>query len=90
MTTTAGTTTITAVYSTDSEQNSVGYTELDLTTATNINNDDITVISGSIEVGFLFTDCNGHIYMITSIDESTGVSSIYRMTKIVQGGNIYG
>ena len=90
VTTTAGTTTITAVYSTDSEQNSVGYTELDLTTTTNINNDDITVISGSIEVGFLFTDCNGHIYMITSIDESTGISSIYRMTKIVQGGNIYG
>lgn len=90
VTTVTGTTTITAVYSTDTEQNSIGYVETDLKSSSTVNNSDITVISGSIEVGFIITDSNGHIYIITSIDESTGVSTIYRMTKIVQGGNIYG
>lgn len=90
VTTVTGTTTLTAKYSTDAEQNSVGYVEVDLKSSTTVDNSIITVISGNIEVGFMLTDSNGHIYIITSIDESTGISTIYRMTKIVQGGNIYG
>ena len=90
VTTVTGTTTLTAVYSTDSERNSVGYTTNDLKNTTTISNKDITVISGEIEVGFVFTDSNGHIYVITSIDSSTDISTVYRLTKIVQGGNIYG
>ena len=90
VTTATGVTTLKAVYSTDSEQNSVGYVETSLIDSTTISNDNIIVISGTIEVGFMLTDSNGHIYIVTSVNEATGVSTIYRMTKVVQGGNIYG
>jgi hypothetical protein len=90
VTTATGVTTLKAVYSTDSEQNSVGYVETSLIDSTTVNNDSIIVISGTIEVGFMLTDSNGHIYIVTSVNEATGVSTIYRMTKVVQGGNIYG
>lgn len=88
--TTNGTTTITAVYSNDADRNSVGYTTLDLKNSNTIVDNNITVISGEIEIGFILTDSNGHIYVITNIDDTTHTNTIYRMTKIVQGGNVYG
>jgi hypothetical protein len=90
VTTTTGVTNLKAVYSTDADQNSIGYVESDLKDVTQINNTDIVVISGKIEIGFILTDSKGHIYIITSIDDANGISTIYRMTKIVKGGNIYG
>ena len=89
-TTVVGVTVLKAVYSTDANKNGVGYVETNLKETTTINNNDISIISGVIEVGFLITDINGHIYIVTSVDEANSISTIYRMTKVVQGGNIYG
>lgn len=90
VTTVSGTTTLTAVYSTDSERNNIGYVTGSLIGMNTVNNEDITVISGEIDTGFILTDDGGHIYLITAIDSSMNTSTIYRLTKIVQGGNIYG
>ena len=90
VTTVTGATDLVAVYSNDSDRNSIGYTTTSLKSSNSVNNNDITVIAGEIEVGFILTDSNGHIYIITNIDTVNNTSTIYRMTKIVQGGNIYG
>lgn len=90
VTTISGVTEITAVYSTDADRNEIGYTSLDLKNTNIVNNNDVTIISGDIEVGFIITDANGHIYIVTNIDTQNNTSTIYRMTKIVEGGNIYG
>lgn len=90
VTTVSGVTVLTAIYSTDTERNSVGYVNNDLKSTTTINNETITMISGETETGTILTDSNGHIYAITSIDSSTNMSTIYRLTKITQGGSIYG
>ena len=88
VTTTTGTTTLTAIYSTDTERNNIGYTTSSLKTSNTVSNSNITMISGSIEVGTIITDSNGHIYSITATNSSE--STIYRLTKITQGGNVYG
>lgn len=90
LTTVTGTTTVTAVYSTDTERNSTGYVTSSLKTSSTVNNSNITMISGEISVGTLITDSDGHMYVITNIDSVNDISTIYRLTKIVQGGNIYG
>lgn len=90
VTTVVGTTTLTAVYSTNTERNNIGYVTGDLKTTSEVDNEDITVISGEIETGFMLTDGGGHMYVITAVDSSVDVSTIYRLTKIVQGGNTYG
>lgn len=89
VTTVTGTTTLTAVYSTNANRNNIGYVTTNLKDVTTVNNSDITIISGAIEVGFIITDSLGHIYIITSVNSEANVSTIYRMTKIVQGGNTY-
>lgn len=88
--TTTGATNLTAIYSTDTNRNGVGYVSTDLKSTNSINNSTITIISGTVDVGFMITDINGHIYVVTAIDSINDTSTIYRMTKIVQGGNIYG
>lgn len=88
--TVTGTTTLTAIYSTDTNRNSIGYVETSLKDVSAISNADINIISGVIEIGFIITDSIGHIYIITSINDEIDTSTIYRMTKTVQGGNVYG
>lgn len=88
--TVTGTTTVTAVYSTDADRNSIGYVTSSLKTVNTVNNNEIIMIAGEINTGTIITDSNGHIYVITSINTSTETSTIYRLTKITQGGNIYG
>lgn len=78
-----------AVYSTDADRNGIGYTTLNLKTASTVNNSDITIVSGTIGIGFIITDINGHVYVVTSVNTQTNTSTIYRMTKIAKGGNIY-
>lgn len=90
VTTITGTTTLTAVYSTDTNRNSIGYVESSLKDTSTIDNTSINIISGEIEIGFIITDSIGHIYIVTSIDSEANTSTIYRMTKTVQGGNVYG
>lgn len=88
VTTVEGTTTLTAVYSTNTERNDIGYTILNLQSETTVNNDNITVISGTLQPGFILTDNIGHIYVVVSINND--ISTIVRLTKIYRGGNIYG
>ena len=88
VTTVAGSTTLRAVYSTDSERNDIGYTALSLSDSTTVDNANINVISGTIQNGFILTDSMGHIYVIVNINNNT--STIVRLTKIDRGGNIYG
>lgn len=84
----AGAGTLTAVYSNDADRNGTGYVATSLKNSSTVDSSDITVISGTIAQGFLITDTNGHMYIVTNIENTT--CSIYRMTKVVQGGNIYG
>lgn len=88
VTTVAGSTTLRAIYSTDSERNDIGYTALSLSNSTTVDNANINVISGTIQNGFILTDSVGHIYVIVNINNN--VSTIVRLTKIDRGGNIYG
>lgn len=88
ITTVAGSTTLRAVYSTDSERNDIGYTALSLSDSTTVDNANINVISGTIQNGFILTDSVGHIYVIVNINSN--ISTIVRLTKIDRGGNIYG
>lgn len=88
LTTVAGVTNLRAVYSNIADTNGIGYTSDDLKSVTTISNDHITVIAGIIATGFIITDVNGHIYVVTNVENN--ISTIYRMTKITQGGNIYG
>lgn len=58
------------VYSNTNERNNIGYTLTDLYDNDTILQEDIIIISGEIGTGFMITDVNGHIYVITSITES--------------------
>lgn len=87
LTTVAGVTTIYAIYSVDADQNNIGYVLTDLTNSNIINNEDITIISGTIGKGFIITDSNGHLYIINNY--GTPSSGILRMTKISKGGDVY-
>lgn len=58
------------VYSNTNERNNIGYTLTDLYDNDTILQEDIIIISGEIGTGFIITDINGHIYVITSITES--------------------
>lgn len=88
VTTVAGTTTLRAVYSTDSEKNDIGYTTLSLKDEHTVSNSDINVISGTLQNGFILTDSLGHTYVVTGIND--GISTIIRLTRIYRGGDIYG
>lgn len=88
VTTVAGSTALRAVYSTDSERNDIGYTNLSLSASSTVDNTNINVISGTLQNGFILTDSVGHIYVVVNINNN--VSTIVRLTKIDRGGNIYG
>ena len=88
ITTVEGTTTLRAVYSTDSDRNDIGYTTLNLKNENTIDNSNINVISGTLQIGFILTDSLGHIYVVTGI--TNNVSTIVRLSREYKGGNIYG
>lgn len=78
---------VTAIYSRLSDRNDIGYVLTSLVESDNINVEDITIISGEIQPGFIITDSIGHLYTITSINDTT--ASITRLTRTQKGGNIY-
>ena len=80
---------LTAVYSTDEDKNNIGYVTTSLKSVNTINNENIIVTSGEIDTGFIITDITGHVYIVTSIESESNMSTIYRLTRIVKGGNIY-
>ena len=67
------------VYSNINERNNIGYTLTNLYDNDTILQEDIIVISGEIATGFMITDINGHIYVITSIVENQTIN-IKRLT----------
>lgn len=71
-------------YHNTNDNNYIGYTLTDLISNDNINKEDITPISGEISNGYIITDINGHIYVITNIVDN--VCNLKRLTKI-QGGD---
>ena len=79
--------TLTAVYTDQNARNDIGYVLTDIYNNDNISIEEIVIISGTIQKGFIITDINGHIYMITNILENN--ASIMRLTT-KQGGNTDG
>ena len=65
-----GSVTLTPVYSNTNERNSIGYTLTDIYDNATIAVEDVTVISGEIEVGFIIIDVSGHIYVVTNITDN--------------------
>ena len=66
------------------DNNSIGYTLTNLSNNDTINIENIVIISGEISVGFLITDSNGHIYIVTSMVDNE--ANIMKLTT-VQGGD---
>ncbi|MDE6946282.1 MAG: hypothetical protein K2P14_03765 [Anaeroplasmataceae bacterium] len=66
------------VYSNTNERNSIGYILTDLYDSDTIRLEDIVIISGEIDTGFIITDGNGHIYVITTVYGTT--ADILRLT----------
>lgn len=78
---------LTAVFSNDSDRNNVGYGLTSFISSNIINISDITVISGQIAMGFLLSDSQGHLYIVTNVNADT--VNVTRMTKTAKGGGVY-
>ena len=74
------------VYSNTNERNNIGYTLTSLYDNDTILQEDIIIISGEIGTGFMITDIDGHIYVITSMTESQ--INILRLTSKNTGTDI--
>lgn len=68
------------IYSNTNERNEIGYVLTDLYDNDTITPENINVISGNIETGFIITDINGHIYVVITATD-TQVSIIRLTTK---------
>ena len=79
--------TITATYANETDRNNIGYGLISFVSSDIINITDITIISGEIGVGFIITDANGHIYIVTNVNQTT--VTVTRMTTISKGGDVY-
>jgi hypothetical protein len=71
------------VYHNKSENNSIGYVEYSLYDIANIKISDIIIISGEVDSGFLITDSDGHIYIVTEVADNT--CNILRLTQTSGG-----
>lgn len=71
------------IYSNTNERNSIGYTLTELNDNDKITPEDITVISGEIETGFIITDSVGHIYVVANIVDNQ--ITIMRLTTTDTG-----
>lgn len=71
------------VYSNTNERNSIGYTLTELYNNDTILLEDIIIVSGEIETGFIITDNSGHIYVITSVVDNQAY--IVRLTTTDTG-----
>lgn len=71
-------------YHNGNDNNSVGYSLTSLSGNDTINIEDIVIISGEVNVGFLITDNAGHMYIVTDITEN--IATIMKLTT-TQGGD---
>lgn len=79
--------TVTATYTNETDRNNIGYGLISFIASDIINITDITIISGTIGVGFIITDIKGHIYIVTNVNQTT--VTVTRMTTISKGGDVY-
>ena len=79
--------TLTAIYANTTDRNNVGFGLISFIDNDIINIEDITIISGTIGLGFIITDSQGHFYVVTNVNNDT--VTVTRMTKIVGGGDVY-
>ena len=70
-------------YHNSTDNNNIGYTLTDLSNNDTIDIKDITIISGTIQDGFIITDKNGNIYIVTGFTDTT--CNVTKLTK-TQGG----
>lgn len=87
ITTTNAPKTLTATYANETDRNNVGYGLISFKASDIINITDITIISGTIGIGFIITDSLGHLYVVTDVNQTT--VTVSRMTKIQKGGDVY-
>lgn len=87
ITTTNSPKTLTATYANETDRNNVGYGLISFKASDIINITDITIISGTIGIGFIITDSLGHLYVVTDVNQTT--VTVSRMTKIQKGGDVY-
>lgn len=72
-----GTVNLIPVYSNTNERNDIGYTLTDIYDSATIAVEDVKIISGKIEVGFIITDVSGHIYIVMNItDNQLGITRL--------------
>ena len=79
--------TLTATYANETDRNNIGYGLISFIASDIINITDITIISGTIGVGFIITDVKGHCYIVTNVNDTT--VTVMRMTTISKGGDVY-
>lgn len=77
---------LTALYEDASDPTGIGYTTLDLYDDGEVDVSDITVISGAVGSGFILTDANGHIYMVSELADQT--ATIVKLTQKQSGGDV--
>lgn len=87
ITTTNSPKTLTATYVNETDRNNIGYGLISFKASDIINITDITIISGTIGIGFIITDSLGHLYVVTDVNQTT--VTVSRMTKIQKGGDVY-
>lgn len=87
ITTTNAPKTLTATYANETDRNNVGYGLINFKANDIINITDITIISGTIGIGFIITDSLGHLYVVIDVNQTT--VTVSRMTKIQKGGDVY-
>lgn len=78
---------LTAKYANEADRNNIGYGLISFVASDIINIEDITIISGTLGLGFIISDSLGHLYVVNQMNaETVGVT---RMTKILKGGDVY-
>lgn len=67
--------------------NNICYSAISLKNSNTVTIQNLTVISGTVDVGCLITDSIGHVYVVDNVNNE--VVSITRLTKANRGGNVY-
>lgn len=63
--------TVRAVYASTLPDNDSGYVTSDLSSQSTVNRDAITILSGTIQTGFIITDSVGYMYIVTGVSGDT-------------------
>lgn len=63
--------TVAAIYVNTLQSNDIGYTMSDLSNQSTVDRSEVIIISGTIQVGFVITDCLGNIYAAIAVSGDT-------------------